>query len=120
MVLCGFREAGNREEDVVELVRDAARQRAERLALVRATEAVPVEDVYDSWALNALVSRIQVAKRALSAELSAASSGLEAWMSENSTQLESTAEAISEILDGCDVGLSKLIVAVGHVDELAQ
>ena len=88
-------------------------------ALVRATEAVPVEDVYDRWALNALVSRIQVAKRALSIELCTGQKNAEQWMDEHQVRLERTATAISEILDGCDVGLSKLIVAVGYVDELA-
>ena len=89
-------------------------------ALVRATELVPEKDVYDRWALNAVVSRIQGARRVIGATISAHEAGLDAWSEEHHVAVTRARRAIGEILEGGDIGLSKLIVAVGQVDELAS
>jgi len=88
--------------------------------LIGATESVPEKDVYDRWALNAVVSRIQTARRTLTAMIGVQGAGLETWQSEHETALNRVRPAIQEILSGSDIGLSKLIVAVGQVDELAH
>lgn len=88
-------------------------------ALTMATEHVPERDVYDRWALNAVVSRIQSARRSLVATIGANEAGFEAWQVDHGAALNRAQCAIQEILSGGDVGLSKLIVAVGQVDELA-
>ena len=88
-------------------------------ALVRATDLVPEKDVYDRWALNAVVSRIQGARRVIAARIGAHEAGLDAWCAEHDVAVSRARGAIGEILEGGDIGLSKLIVAVGQVDELA-
>lgn len=94
-------------------------------ALMRATEAVPVVDVYDRWALNAVVSRIQTARRALQINIGQMNAGpdgkgYESWADNMQPALRRAGAAIEEILEGGDIGLSKLIVAVGQVDELIR
>ena len=99
-------------------------------ALMRATEAVPVVDVYDRWALNAVVSRIQTARRALQINIGQINigqmnagpdgKGYESWADNMQPALRRAGAAIEEILEGGDIGLSKLIVAVGQVDELIR
>jgi len=89
-------------------------------ALTQATEHVPEQDVYDRWALNAVVSRIQSARRLLATRIGAHGDGFDAWALDHEVILNRTQSAIGEILSGGDVGLSKLIVAVGQLDELAR
>lgn len=88
--------------------------------LIRATETVPVLDVYDRWALNAVVSRVQAARRELAARVAALGGGFDDWVAANELAVSRTERAIAEILEGGDVGLAKLIVAVGQVDDLAR
>ncbi|GJM03485.1 MAG: NAD-glutamate dehydrogenase [Rhodomicrobium sp.] len=89
-------------------------------ALMRAAENVPVVDVYDRWALNALVSRVQAARRELQIKVGMAGSGFEDWAETMQPALSRAGAGITEILDSGDVSLSKLIVAVGQVDELGR
>ncbi len=89
-------------------------------ALSQATERVPEQDVYDRWALNAVVSRIQAARRALICRIDGNDHSFEDWYKANETALTRVEAAIEEILSGSEIGLSKLIVAVGQVDVLAS
>lgn len=89
-------------------------------ALIRATDHVPVNDVYDRWALNAVVSRIQASRRGLAICVGQEPGGYDRWRAQKGEAVDRVRAAIIEILDGGEIGLSKLIVAVGQVDELAH
>lgn len=89
-------------------------------ALIRATNHVPVSDVYDRWALNAVVSRIEGARRQLMIGIGSEKNGFDAWLDKKGLAVHRVKGAIDEILNGGEIGLSKLIVAVGQVDELSH
>lgn len=89
-------------------------------ALIRATDHVPVSDVYDRWALNAVVSRIQGARRSLMVAIGHETNGFDAWMDHKGLAVTRVKGAIDEIINGGEIGLSKLIVAVGQIDELSH
>lgn len=89
-------------------------------ALSRTTELIPEGDVYDRWALNALVNRIQAARRGLMGQIEADGRGVEAWLVGHEGVIRRVEAGIEEILSSGEVSLSKLIVAVGQVDVLAS
>ena len=88
--------------------------------LIRVTNQVPVSDVYDRWALNAVVNRIEGARRQLMIGIGREKKGFDAWLDKKGLAVHRVKGAIDEILDGGEIGLAKLIVAVGQVDELSH
>ena len=88
--------------------------------LSEAAQLLTDVDVYDRWALNAVLSRIQLARRELVHRIDSTENGFDGWHQLHKTALCRAEKAIGEILSGGDVSLSKLIVAVGQVDVLAS
>lgn len=89
-------------------------------ALIKAAELVPVVEVYDRWALNALVSRVQSARRLILKEIGRDGKGFDVWAKAAQPALTHAGRGITEILESGDISLSKLIVAVGQIDGLAM
>lgn len=90
------------------------------VALMRSTDHVPVMDVYDRWALNAVVSQIQTARREIMIAIGREGQGFKAWRDVKGSAVSRVEGAIDEILHGGEIGLSKLIVAVGQIDKLSH
>ena len=112
----------NSDLDVVELtqIHNVIDHQFRLGSLIRATDLVPVLDVYDRWALNAVVSRIQGARRSLMVAIGHETKGFDAWKGQKGLAVQRVRTAIDEILVGGEIGLSKLIVAVGQIDELSH
>ena len=79
-------------------------------------------DYYDRLAINAAMSAISNAQRAVLQDVVGASDkspSFQAWLEEHTEQAERTRRSVDEILDSGDPSLSRLMVAVGHLRDLS-
>ena len=85
-------------------------------------ERLFVTDYYDRLAINAAMSAISNAQRAVLQDV-VGSSGkartFKAWRDKNLEQVDRTRRSVDEILDSGDPSLSRLMVAVGHLRDLS-
>ncbi len=85
-------------------------------------ERLFVTDYYDRLAINAAMSAISNAQRAVLQDVVGASDkspSFQAWLEEHTEQAERTRRSVDEILDSGDPSLSRLMVAVGHLRDLS-
>ena len=94
-----------------------------RLRLLRsAGENLLVSDYYDRLAINSAIGAISDAQRAIVQDVVRSSKGnkggFDTWLKANQKPAERTKRALSDILDGGETTLSRLMVAVGHLRKL--
>ena len=85
-------------------------------------ERLFVTDYYDRLAINAAMSAISNAQRAVLQDVVGSSGKVrtfQAWRDKHPEQVERTRRSVDEILDSGDPSLSRLMVAVGHLRDLS-
>ena len=89
----------------------------------QAGESLGLTDYFDRLAINSTMSALSTAQRSVVQEVvrlcNGAAPRFEAWHESNRGDIERARQGIDEILDGGELTLSKLTVAVTHVRDLA-
>ena len=93
-------------------------------ALRHAGERLAVTDYFDRLAINSTASSLSAALRGIVQDVVRNANGstvlFDDWYAENKNSVERARKAIDEILDGGDLTLARLTVAVTHLRDLVQ
>ena len=113
---------GRRVEDIAKVFNQAATDL--RLDELRAAaDGLACTDYFDRLAINSTIEALSTAQRGVVCEVVGISGDgtprFEAWQERNRGDLERARQGIDEILDGGELSLSRLTVAVTHVRDLA-
>ncbi|MGI9385135.1 MAG: NAD-glutamate dehydrogenase domain-containing protein, partial [Methyloligellaceae bacterium] len=116
-------------ENTGQKVKDIAKAFSESAAYFRidefrqAGDSLGVTDYFDRLAINSTMSALSTAQRGVVQEVVRLCDGkaprFKAWHESNRGDIERARQGIDEILDGGELTLSKLTVAVTHVRDLA-